>query len=482
MLSHVALGLVGWGLASALRSPSRSPEPKPATKTERAEGFHREADELVRRIRSDLAKQAAAEAQKVHPEILLREKFIARLSSLAPSANPSVSFREALAAARDEDSEITAGALFIFWAQADPAAAVTFAGGDGLDVLASEHAHMACELAGERLSPGTLLPLLESESMERRHRRDDFLSGMARTQASQRPVRELAGLVTGSPDELRSSVKFHLKDQWPAGRLDDFGAFVTELDDPELIPLGSDQWSREDLSVWLLSFVDRHPDQEFAKRVKATSTFITLVSWNPKIPWNDRIAAVGRSRMELLARHDLPDFLQADDGPDLIHAFRHGQLEATDILSKLSARFPHYAETGDLPEQLHEKLWAADPGRAAVLLEHLPENKRGSALTEAYERNLYQASLDTMAEALRRLPAPVDDDAIAVRSKILHSFVDHGLNDYGPDYLEWIKTLPEPIDRREGLAAIARRIEYSTFSKAQEIRRIVGDTPLPPTD
>jgi hypothetical protein len=488
-LSHVALGLAGWWLSAAFGPSAPPPVAKTATKSDRPAAFHREADELVRRLRSDLARHAAEDARKVPPQTLLREKFLARLSSLAKSPDPAAAFQEALAAAHDEESEITAGARFVLWAQADPAAAVTFAQQQGLDSLASERAHLACELAGERLTPETLLPLLESTE----HRRDDFLKGMARTQLSQRSVKQLAELVSGSAEELRRSVAFHLKNQWPVGRLDDLGAFVTLLDDPKMLDSHPDQWTDNEWSAWLFRFIAKHPDPDFAMRVKNGADYGRDIAGNTSLPLETRIAALSqsasyrfykmpadRARQEILAslvRDEALDFLRSEDGPDLLYAFHHGRIDAPELLDRLNARFPAYAEADVLRDLLHRELCADDPVRAAALLEALPKDDRTGLMAEHFEDAFYQTPLETIREALELLPPSAPG-----RGELLAGIVDHGLNDYGPDYLDWIATLADPADREAALAAIARRIENSLEWEAREVRRIVGDTPLPPTD
>lgn len=476
LFSHVAIGLVGWGVAAGFR-PGISREVQVRdTKTARSPVSEGGAAELVRRIRSDLAKQAADEAKKVPPEQLVRGKILTRLEELGETVDPAAAFHEALAAVRDEDSGITAAARFIVWVRADPSAAIAFSP-DGLDGLERDHRDVARELAGEGVAPETLLPIVGSLGSGY----DDSLRGMARTLVSSRTVPQLAALIRESPENLRGSVRFHLREQWPAGKLDDFGAFVTSLDDPELIPYGSRQWSREELAAWILKFVDRHPDREFAERVRRTSTFTALLRDARDLPLKDRIAGLQLEEgSRFLAGQDVPAFLRSDSGPDLVHAFRHGRMDAKEVLSKFSARFPEYAGERDLPALLHRELCVEDPVRAAELLDALPEKERSLVMARNFREQSYDAPLDTLGAYLRMLPLTGDETLESAREALLGSLVDHGLDDYGPDYLDWISTLPDASDRQEALLGISIRIEHSMEGKAREIRRIVGDTPLPP--
>ena len=112
LLSHLALGVAGWGIVAATK-PVGTPEVPPLrSKSDRVDHASREGDELVRRIRAGLAKQAEAKAREIPPEQMLREKLVAGLSSLAVPAEPAAAFLELLKSAQDEDSELTAAALF----------------------------------------------------------------------------------------------------------------------------------------------------------------------------------------------------------------------------------------------------------------------------------------------------------------------------------------------------------------------------------
>ena len=480
LLSHLALGLAGWGIAVAMK-PVVVPEAPPLkSKSDRAVPARREEDALVRRIRAGLAKQASAKAREIPPEQVLREKLLARLSSLVVPAEPASAFRDALESARDEDSELTAAANFVLWAQADPAAALSFIGAHRDDFkFERDLRDLALETVGERLTPEIVLPLLESLEAGS----DEILQGLARKLVVARSPQELADLVLEQAEGLKGNLKHFLTTQWPADRLDDFGRFVTAVDDPELLPFGSDQWSREDLSVWILRYVEDHPDPDFARRVRATSTFRALLRNNPELPFELRLNGVVEPLwLALLARSDVPEYLSSDDGPDLLHAFRHGRMEAPDILKLLAARFPEYEAAGLLPDQLYGALCADDPVRAAVLLDPLPEEARALVMATNFKDELRNAPLETVRDALALLPRPAPGTSDAFRSMVLSAIVDHGLDDYGPDYLQWIGTLPEESDREMALEGIAGRIAGSTDWKRREIRAIIGDIQLPDPD
>ena len=83
-----------------------------------------------------------------------------------------------------------------------------------------------------------------------------------------------------------------------------------------------------------------------------------------------------------------------------------------------------------------------------------------------------------MNRVLSHFPVSDDEAVLASRQELWKAVTDHGLDDYGKDYLGWISKLPVPLDRKLALEAIADRIEGSSDEKADEIRGIVGDTPL----
>ena len=181
-----------------------------------------------------------------------------------------------------------------------------------------------------------------------------------------------------------------------------------------------------------------------------------------------------KGAMEYLAAEDVSGFFH-NDGPDLRYAFHHGKIEASELLAKLAARFPEYAAAGLLPALLHQQLTPEDPDRAAYLIADLPAPDQARVIAESAWSI---SSLDTLDRVLYHFPDSDDEAVRASRQKFWRAGHRSRPRQYGKDYLRWINRLPDPLDRKMALGAIADRIDGSMESKADEIREIVGDIPL----
>ena len=104
-----------------------------------------------------------------------------------------------------------------------------------------------------------------------------------------------------------------------------------------------------------MRYVAEHPDAEFARSITQTGTLFFLLRNQPDIPLEEEPLAEVMKRplyehqspevarkgaMELLAENDVRGFFH-NDGPSIsVYAFRHGRIEAPELLAKLAARFP----------------------------------------------------------------------------------------------------------------------------------------------
>ena len=481
LFSHLALGLVGWGIARELRSTA-TPEQGENSRTHSNRPLPASVpgSEIVRAIESRLEKTKAAAAQLAAGPSA-REKILADLTGLTLPADPAASIL-ILLAADGEPASIQAAATFVLWAKSDPAAALRFASDrDKFRKMSCDDE--ALELAGESMTPEIALAMEEGQT------RDSIFAGLARQLIASRSVEELATLLNDLEDDVKSSFSYHIGAQWSTKRLDDFGRLATAMKDPEMLDRVRDKLPPEEMARWMMRFVEENPDPEFARSVQKAGTLFFLLRNQPGIPLEDRLAevmnrpansmkspeAARKDAMEHLAENDVGGFFH-DDGPDLLYAFHHGKIEAPEILTKLAARFPEYAAAGLLPELLHQQLTSQDPDRAASLIAYLPVAEQARVIAESAWSI---SNLNTLGRVLNHFPDSDDEAVLAARKEFWGmSITDHGLDNYGKDYLRWISKLPNPLDRKLALKAITDRIEGSMEWKAEEIREIVDDIPL----
>ena len=124
-----------------------------------------------------------------------------------------------------------------------------------------------------------------------------------------------------------------------------------------------------------------------------------------------------KDAMEYLADRDVSSFFD-DDGPDLRYAFHHGEIEASELLAKLAARFPDHAAAGLLPALLYQELTSEDPDRAAYLIADLPDAERARVITEsAWSISTW----DILGRVLSHFPVSDDDAVLAFREELWRS-------------------------------------------------------------
>ncbi len=479
-LSHLALGLAGWAITREFRSAT-IPElaENSRTRSTRTRPPKTPGSELVRSIESRLEKDKNSTAQPTNSprssEIILRA-----FTGLTLPADPSAAIGKLLAT-NGESASLQAAEIFVLWAKSNPDAALQFASGhDDFNKISCDDE--ALELVGEFISLELALTMPEG------HERDPLFAGLARQLITHRTVEQLTVLLTGLEGDLKSSLSFHLGEQWPAERLDDFARLATAMRDAKMLDRVSDKLPPEEMARWMMRYVAEHPDAEFARAITQTGALFFLLRKQPGFPLEDRLAevmkrpayehqtpeAARKDAMEHLAENDVSGFFH-NNGPDLRYAFHHGRIEAPEILAKLTTRFPEYAAAGLLPALLHQQLTSEDPKRAAFLIADLPAAVQARIIVESAWSI---STLDTLGRVLDHFPDSGDEAVLASRQEFWKAVTDDGLDHYGEDYLRWINRVLEPKDRKMALEAIADRIDGSMDFKAKEIREIIGDVQL----
>jgi hypothetical protein len=481
LLSHVALGLAGWWMAREFQAPSAPESVENArTRSTRQRPQERPGAKLLRSIETRLEKEKSEKA-RLAAEPGAREKILAALTGLALPADPAAAI-EALLAGDDEATSIRAAAHFVLWAKSDPAAALHFAS-DRERFNRMSCGDEALEWVGEFIAPEMVL------AMPKDNRRDPLFSGLARQLISSRTIEELTACMSGLEQELKSTLSFHIGEQWPAERLDDFGRLATAMRDPQMLDRISDKLPPEEMARWLKRYIDEHPDPDFARSVTQTGALFFLLRKLPGMPLEDRLAEVmkrpafehqptesaRKEALKHLAENDVSDFFHGD-GPDLRYAFHHGKIEAPELLEKLSSRFPEYAAAGLLPALLHQQLTSEDPDRAAQLIADLPDTEKARVIVESAWSI---SSLDTLNRVLSHFPDSDEEEILASRQKFWKAVTDDGLEHYGKDYLHWISNTLQPLDRKLALGVISDEIDNNNNDEyVAELREIVGDIPL----
>lgn len=201
----------------------------------------------------------------------------------------------------------------------------------------------------------------------------------------------------------------------------------------------------------------------------------------PDMDIDDRIAArrltdgnAGKSRQDLLdslMRRDVAELL--DNGRDWRYEFRHGNATAEEILETVNKGLPSAPPEGrqEIIAAVFNQLVEENPGRAQSLLDMLPEEKRRAIQFNNTWNNFGNVDPDTFLDSMSHLPEPVTDQEKDFRTKGWNWKARGFLTRYGDDYVEWVKQMPEGIDRNTAMGSLIWATREQNPERAKELER-----------
>jgi hypothetical protein len=166
--------------------------------------------------------------------------------------------------------------------------------------------------------------------------------------------------------------------------------------------------------------------------------------------------------------------VHGSNGPDYSYAFRHGRMEAEEILDVVAAALPEHAADPYFPVMLYHCLVRQDPRRAEPLLAGLPDRERArvhDSLLSGREpilsppappKDVAPRGDGSLYLAENPIPAPDPDFAFALlacapmereryrqydRGWVWRTCAREFAGSYRDDYVGWIKTLPPGPER-----------------------------------
>lgn len=161
--------------------------------------------------------------------------------------------------------------------------------------------------------------------------------------------------------------------------------------------------------------------------------------------------------------------------------FRHGKVSLEEIVAAAKAAMPDIPAEGQeaLTVSLFRELIEEDRERAMPLLDDLPEDRRRDALFHSTWLAVVNVQPDHFLEFCRSLPEPVEDWEKDLRTKGWNWKARGFLLRFGDDYVEWVKEMPEGLDKetamnsliwatREENPAEARKLSEELYPKASE--------------
>lgn len=169
----------------------------------------------------------------------------------------------------------------------------------------------------------------------------------------------------------------------------------------------------------------------------------------------------------------LGTYLEGEHGPDPIHAFLLGRLEAGAIYDSLAALLPGAAADHTLRHALYDQLAPLDPVRAADLLEPLNDDESAQWKRDLFSSRSSSFTPDTAFALLSSTPPGGDPVGIEMRAAAWNVATREFLERYRSDYLPWVEQLPAGPAREEAAASLLRSLEKDNLPGYRRIRALV---------
>jgi len=176
-----------------------------------------------------------------------------------------------------------------------------------------------------------------------------------------------------------------------------------------------------------------------------------------------------------LGVYDVVDAMNA--GRDWRYAFRNGTATADQIYQEMAKQLPEISSKSpeSLKLQLFKELAEFGGPDAISLLDGVPGDKKRELALKASQWNFVEGNPDEFHRFISAIPADAGGSAWGMRLRAWNSKVDDANSRFGAGYTEWVKSLPEGIDREMASYALLRRKGDSDPALAELLKSRIKD-------
>ena len=166
------------------------------------------------------------------------------------------------------------------------------------------------------------------------------------------------------------------------------------------------------------------------------------------------------------------------EGSDWRFQFRHGKATLDDVIAAVRAGMPEIPPEGEeaLTVSLFRQLMEEDREKAMPMLDSLPEDKKREALFHSTWLSMVNIKPDDFLAYCRSLPEPEADWEKDLRTKGWNWKARGFLMRYGDDYVEWVKEMPEGLDKETAMNSLI----WATREQNPEEARKLSEALYPP--
>lgn len=261
---------------------------------------------------------------------------------------------------------------------------------------------------------------------------------------------------------------------WPPSKEAELVAFAVANDCPILLTGYKEQQPGQ--GAFLAQFLeDENLPQGFRDFLKGYGATRNAFANDRTLPLEMRLKHGGN--IEQIVNGDLDHVLSAER--DWAFALRHGEATVQEIWDAVAEGSPDLVR--EHPDKVRERLFRElaeeDPKAAMTLLADLPEEQReGMALLGA-RTHFNDVEPAIFLQMMEQVPSDTPEqwegrlDAWNRRSFTNHERLEDG-------YVEWVRSLPEGLDREMGLYSLARAVQAGNPTLAKQLRAQVSDPQL----
>lgn len=489
--SHVFAVAAGWGLWTGFGS-----ELVPSTEeAERARSFRssqrsgrsgegRNAARILDDAAADPHFKVELKVKRVvsyHKRLEEAEKLLDAAEALAPAENveaAAIGMLEALLADGKADD---AGVRLLHWMEKDPKAALAWFGSKSKEQL------------------GTIAPLLRNSMdalissqgveaavgwMGSTARIDGEVVRMIADHGGATGDLQMMGRIKGGLEKQRwNDVRLSLVDTWPMAKADDLMKLSESEKAPLTILLYAKNQGPEGVEWLQKQLAGNTIDPAFRDSLLKHYDYHKLMHKSPQLDFEKRVEIVqsfepGKPLEQIKYELGVYDVVDAmNGGRDWRYAFRNGTATADQIYQEMAKQLPEIASKSpeSLKLQLFKELAEFGGPDAIRLLEGVPGDRKWELAMKAPQWNFLEANPDDFHRFISSIPADAGGNTWDVRLRAWESKVGSYDARLGPGSTEWVKNLPEGIDREMASYALLKRKEDTDPELAEFLKSRIKD-------
>ena len=167
-----------------------------------------------------------------------------------------------------------------------------------------------------------------------------------------------------------------------------------------------------------------------------------------------------------------------NEGRDWRYEFRHGVSSLDDVVNAIRTAMPNVPPEAEeaFTVSLYRQLVEEDAKKALPLLDSLPEDRRRDALFNSTWLSMVNIDPNDFLSSFSSLPEPETPTEKDLRTKGWNWKARGFLMRYGDDYVEWVKEMPEGIDKQTAMNSLI----WATREENPAEARKLSDQLFPP--